>query len=71
MQLTTVEPGAAATATAAPRPNGRFCDTCRAFVTTLGRTEGVLCGESSCPFKRVNWGVPSARIDPPPQQAKA
>lgn len=39
-----------------PRPRGRFCEVCKAFVTVLGRTEGVFCEQSSCPYPRLNWG---------------
>jgi hypothetical protein len=32
---------------------GRICTECQAFVTTIGRTSGVLCDSSTCPFERA------------------
>lgn len=52
-----------------PFPCDRICQTCRATVTTIGQAQGVICGESACPFPKVTWGVPSGRIEPPPPDA--
>lgn len=42
-----------------PPPPSRACDRCGAWVTTTGQVSGILCGESTCPFPKLNWGVPA------------
>lgn len=41
---------------AVPHPTGRPCPECAAFVTVLGRSEGVLCDRPACPHPRLSWG---------------
>jgi hypothetical protein len=48
-----------------PPPPPRDCSRCGARVTTTGQTHGVFCDQSACPFPKLNWGVPAAKIDPP------
>ena len=65
MELLRADAGSEPAAGVVPKPRGRFCGECRAFVTTLGRTEGVLCGASACPFPKLSWGEPAALIAHP------
>lgn len=39
-------------------PADADCGRCGSFVTALGQTEGVLCGQGDCPHPKLNWGVP-------------
>jgi hypothetical protein len=56
LQLLKADDGCEAARLSAPKPKGRFCDGCRAFITVLGRTEGVFCGSTECPFPRLSYG---------------
>jgi hypothetical protein len=66
VELLRADDGAEAARYAVPKPKGRFCTECGAFVTTLGRTEGVFCDRSGCPFPQINrGGVPPLPADHP------
>lgn len=58
VDLLKADDGAAGAKLAVPRPKGRFCGECKAFVTVLGRTEGLFCDRSACPFPKLNHGGP-------------
>lgn len=64
MELLKADEGAVVAKTTAPIM-GRVCTECAAFVTRLGRTEGVLCDAEQCPFPKLNHGVPVTPFEVP------